>query len=362
MNIALFITGLQRAGAERQVCDLADQYASMGHRVLLVSLSGELVQKPASDQVQLESLDMQRSAGSFLSAYFRLRNHLRHFKPDVVHSHLIHANLFARLLRLSTGFPRLICTAHNTRVGGRFSTFAYRITDRLADLSTNVSTEAVQAFIDAGAVRPGRMITMHNGINTNEFKATQNSRLSIRRNLDLAQNTPLLLAVGRLTEQKDYPNLFRALEQVLQNHPDTKLMVAGTGTLKASLLADAQRLGIEDNVMFLGLRDDVADLMNAADVMVLSSAWEGFGLVVAEAMACECPVVATDSGGVKEVLGDSGRLVPRQDSKALATAINEILSMDASEKQHLGALARSRVLEHYSIESAAQRWITLYQA
>jgi len=362
MNIALLITGLSRAGAERQVCDLADQYVGMGHRVLLISLSGETVQRPVSVQVRIECMDMQRSVVSFLAAYFKLHKALRQFKPDVVHSHLIHANLMARLLRLSTAFPKLICTAHNTRIGGRFSTLAYRLTDHLADMSTNVSAEAVQAFITAGAARPGRMIAMHNGINTDEFKGVRGRASDVRRELGISENIPLLLAVGRLTEQKDYPNLFRAIVEVLHTHPSAILIIAGTGALKARLKSDIQELGIEDNVTFLGLREDVAALMNAANVMVLSSAWEGFGLVVAEAMACECLVVATDSGGVKEVLGDAGRLVPTQSSEALATAITEILSLETSEKDRLRVLARSRVLKHYSIRSAALRWIKLYEA
>jgi len=362
MNIVLLITGLSRAGAERQVCDLADQYVGLGHRVLLISLTAEIIQTPTSKHVQLECLNMQRTVGSFLTIYIKLRTQIKQFKPDILHSHLIHANLLARLLRLSIVIPKLICTAHNTRIGGRFSTLAYRLTDRLANISTNVSTEAVQVFIDAGATRQGRMVTMHNGVNTDVFHAVQNSGMDVRKELRLSKHTPLLLAVGRLTEQKDYPNLFHAFEQVLQIHGSARLAIAGTGTLKLSLLDSVKKLGLEDRIIFLGSRDDVPALMNAADVLVLSSAWEGFGLVVAEAMACECLVVATDSGGVKEVLGDSGRLVPPQNSSALAAAINEVLSLDAPKKDQLHSRARARVLKHYSIKSAAQRWIKLYEA
>ncbi|BCL76527.1 hypothetical protein JHS3_22630 [Jeongeupia sp. HS-3] len=101
--------------------------------------------------------------------------------------------------------------------------------------------------------------------------------------------------------------------------------------------------------------------MSAADLFVLSSAWEGFGLVVAEAMACERVVVATNCGGVAEVIGKEGILVPVKDSQALAAAINEALDWSVEQKRRIGQAARQRVVERFSLGAAVEKWLQLYQ-
>jgi len=123
----------------------------------------------------------------------------------------------------------------------------------------------------------------------------------------------------------------------------------------------AGTLGVADRVNFLGVRHDVPTLMAACDVFVLSSAWEGFGLVVAEAMACERVVVATDCGGVREVVGEAGLLVPPRDSQALAAALDRALQLPADERENLGRAARQRVVEHFSLEATAERYLAVYR-
>ncbi|MNE51393.1 Capsular glucan synthase [compost metagenome] len=118
---------------------------------------------------------------------------------------------------------------------------------------------------------------------------------------------------------------------------------------------------LETNVEFIGMRYDVNKWMSAADVFVLSSAWEGFGLVVAEAMACERIVVATDCGGVKEVVGDCGYLVPPNDSTQLGNALSQALKLSELQRVQLGNSARRRIIESYSLASVSERWLSIYQ-
>jgi glycosyltransferase involved in cell wall biosynthesis len=153
--------------------------------------------------------------------------------------------------------------------------------------------------------------------------------------------------------------MFRALAR-LPAGLNYKLLIAGGGSLRSSLEKMVDDLGLSTRVQFLGIRDDIADLMSAADVFVLSSVGEGFGLVVAEAMACECVVVATDSGGVREVLGKAGFLVPSQDPDALADAILAAISLPKPEAIELGRAARRRVVETYSFDRAMEKWRDLY--
>ncbi|MCR3937435.1 glycosyltransferase [Aeromonas caviae] len=361
MKVSLIITGLGMGGAERQVCDLSDQFVAKGHEVFLISMTGETVNRPLSAKIDVVELNMAKTPFGFIKAYWQARQLIKQFKPDVVHSHMVHANIFTRLLRISTYMRKLICTAHSSNEGGRGRMLAYRVTDGLCDLSTNVSQEAVDAFIAQGAVPAKRMVAMPNGIDTLRFIFNPASRASLRAQLKLTDNTPLILAVGRLTEAKDYPNLLTAFNQLPSELNHVQLAIIGIGEEQANIETFAAQLGLTTRVHFLGLQRNVHEWMSAADIFVLSSAWEGFGLVVAEAMACQRVVVATDCGGVKEVVGECGILVPPRDHLALADGINTALQMSSDEIEMIGAAARNRIVTRYSLNAQAESWLSLYQ-
>ncbi len=362
MRIALLITSLGVAGAERLVIDLADRFALLGHPVLVVYLTGDADILPVYPGVRVFGAGMTRSPGSLLKALLSVRRAIRAFKPDVINSHLVHASLFARLLRLTMRTPRLISSAHNMdEGGGRARMLAYRMSDWLVDLSTNVSDQAVAAFVARGAVKPGRMVTMHNGIDVQKFRFLPAARDELRRQLGCVDH-PLMLAVGRFHELKDYPNLIRAFAHVRASRPGARLAIAGDGPLRAEFEALVEALGLKDDVHLLGVRQDIPELMSACDIFVLSSASEGFGLVVAEAMACGRIVVATDCGGVREVVGDAGLLVPPHDSEKLASAIISAIDLDPAISAAMTLRARQRVETLYSLDHAAQKWLALYSA
>lgn len=355
------ITGLGVGGAERQVVDLADSMVRRGHEVLIVYLTGPCLTMPEERSIRIVCLEMRKSPLGMMHAIVALRRALDGFRPDVVHAHMVHANLLARITRLACRIPRLVCTAHNTNEGGWHRMLAYRLTDWLSDVNTNVSQEAVDAFVAKGAVKPGRMQAVPNGIDIRRFSPDPIAGARIRETLGVAPGQPVMLAVGRLFEAKDYPNLLRAFASISDRFPSALLWVVGDGPLRESLHTLARQLGIADRLCFLGVRGDVPALMNAADLFVLSSAWEGFGLVVAEAMASERVVVATDAGGVAEVLGDCGFLVPPRSSTALAAAMTKALELHGDETARLGRSARERVVRSYSIDAAADRWLSLYR-
>ncbi|WP_439823811.1 glycosyltransferase [Aeromonas caviae] len=360
MKLMLIITGLGMGGAERQVCDLADQFANKGHSVLLVSMTGETINRPQSLKIDVVELNMAKTPIGFIKAYWQARQLIKQFNPDVVHSHMVHANIFARLLRLTAPIKKLICTAHSSNEGGWLRMLAYRLTDRLCDISTNVSQDAVDISVKRGAAPAERIISMHNGIDTTRFTFNSKCRITKRKQLKIADDTPLIFAVGRLTDAKDYPNLLNAFSLLPMDLNHAQLAIIGTGEQQAKIEALVAELDLASRVHFLGLQRNVHEWMCAADLFVLSSAWEGFGLVVAEAMACERIVVATDCGGVKEVLGECGILVPPKDSAALSRGLCNGLAFSTVTAKSQGKLARERVLQKFSIEAVTNKWLELY--
>jgi glycosyltransferase involved in cell wall biosynthesis len=361
MKILFVITGLSMGGAERQVCDLADNLASRGYQVRIAHLLNPVVVNPRSKEVEVLWLGGGMSIVSMLKAFLSLRLLIKKERPDVVHSHMFHANILTRLVRMLVPLQRLICTAHNSDEGGKMRMLAYRLTNVMADSFTNVSREAVEAFESKKAVSVGRMMTTHNGIDVDLFKFNGDSRNHLRRHYCL-EGKKTIVAVGRFHAQKDYPNLLSAFATIAKKYPNTRLLIIGDGELRVSVERIIQDTHLAENVTLLGIRSDVADVLSAADVFVLPSAWEGFGLVVAEAMACERVVVATDCGGVAEVLGDDGYLVPPRNSSALAEAMEQAIALTEAEAKTIGVSARSRVLGRYSLDGVVDNWLRIYTA
>ena len=345
-------------GAEHVVVNLADELVKLGHKVKIAYLTGNVIVSPKNPDIQLIPIKMS-SKNDFIGAYFRLREVVKKFKPDVVHSHMFHANALSRLIRLTVDIPKLVSSSHNTNEGGRLRMLVYRITDTFVNISTNVSQEAVDIFINKSAIKSDRMVSVVNGIDTDQFYFDRESRITKRKELGIS-DINIILAVGRLTSQKDYPNLLNSIALLKHYRNDFKLLIAGDGILKTELIALVKNLDIVDYVEFLGIRRDIPMLMAASDIFVLSSAWEGFGLVVAEAMACERVVVATDCGGVSEVVGSDGFLVETGNSSLLAKSLYEALNLNDEERSIIGTAARKRIIDNYSLSANVEAYLKLY--
>jgi len=357
MRILLVTTGLKVGGAEHQVVALARAFLAMGHAVAILSLSaGREIELPPGAHVI--ELNMRKTPGGMIRALWQARAVVRAWQPDVMHAHMVHANLFARALTRIVKCPPLVCTAHSFREGGRLRMAAYRLTDRWTDITTHVSNDGRLGMVTAGGVPASRIIVMPNGIDTGRFQPDPTVRRAVRTQLGMGADTRLLLNVGRLVSEKAQDTLIRAFARIDPAIP-AHLLIAGNGALRQPLSDLATSLGIASRVTLLGQRNDIPALLNAADSFALSSDVEGLPMVLVEALACGCPVVSTDAPGVTEVIGELGTVVPRGNVEALADALTHTLPIGrgASADQ---AERRARVLSLFSIDAVAQRWLSLY--
>jgi len=360
VNITYVITGLKMGGAEKQVCLLADKMSELGHDIVLVSLLDNPIVLPKQRNVRVYELGMKKNPLSIFVCYLKLCKIIKNNNPDVVHSHLFHANIMCRLTRLFVSIKKLICSAHSRHEGGRIRMMLYRITDFLANITTNVSQDAVDEAVKRRAVPKNKIKLVYNGIDTTSIKKIQNAKLTIYSELNLKEDVRLLLAVGRFTTAKDYPNLLHALKIINAENLSVHLIIAGHGELFDEVKELSKELKLNNNVHFLGLRHDIPLLISAADLFVLSSAWEGLPLVVGEAMACETFVVTTNCGGVGEILGDTGIIVPVKSPQPLAEGIKSALKMDENELSIHSFAARKRVDDIFSINNIVTKWIEIY--
>ncbi|MEN0068297.1 MAG: glycosyltransferase [Myxococcota bacterium] len=360
-SVTYVLTHLAYGGAETQVVELCRHVKELGWRPSILSLmrpSG-LLERLADIGVPVVHLDIRR--GSWTPRIVTgLRREVTRLAPTVLHSHTLPANFAARVIRPMTQVPVLVTSAHNIWEGGALRMLFYRLTDRLTDLTTNCSTAAVDRYVDIKAAPASRIRYMPNGIDIDRFAPDPERRQAARSQLGLG-DAFVYLAVGRMTEQKDWPNLLDAAARALG--PNDRLLVVGEGELRNEVARGIVERRLGDRVQMLGTRTDIDDLMRAADVYVMSSAWEGLPIVLLEASAAGLPIIATNVGGNDQIVqpGVTGWLVPAQSANALAQAMMQVRQTPAARRAAMGQQARHHVATTYSMAAIAKTWVALYE-
>jgi glycosyltransferase involved in cell wall biosynthesis len=363
-RLAFLITSSGAGGAEQQVRALAIAFRGRGWDVAVLSMLPlePLLLELADYGVELASVGMSRGIPDPRGVW-RLRRFLRRWRPDVLHAHMVHANLLARVSRLVISTPVIVSTMHNQNEGAQWRYVAYRLTDRLTDITTTVSRLAVSEAVRRGAVTSKRIRLVPNGIDLAPYVANAPLREATREALDIGDRFAWL-AVGRLTEAKAYDDMIAAFVTVARRDDQAILLVAGDGPLENDVRTWIDRAGLVGRIRLLGHRADVPALMQAADGFVLSSAWEGLPMVLLEAAAAALPLVATDVGGTREVVLDavSGHVTPAGDVTALGSAMLSVMALPAAARRSMGEAGRAHVAARFELASVVTVWEQLYQA
>ena len=358
-RVAYLITSWGLGGAEREVAHLAEEFRRRGWEVRVISmlpLEPELV----AAGVETVSLGMRQGIPD-PRALVRLVRLLRRFRPDVLHAHMVHANLLARLARLVVPMRVVISTMHSENEGAQWRYLAYRLTNRLSNVTTTVSPAAQVEATRRGAAPAGSILLVPNGLDTARFATDAAVRDRTRRSLDLGEGFTWL-AVGNLVDAKGYPDMIRAFATAVEGQRDATLLIAGLGRLEGEIRRLADEAGVGGAVRLLGRRADVPELMQAADGFVMTSRWEGLPMVLLEAGASSLPVVATDVGGSRDAVVDgvSGYLTPVGDPAATARAMTEVMRLGVADRRAMGAAGRRHIQGTFEIAVVADTWERFY--
>jgi len=296
----------------------------------------------------------------------RLGGFVRRWRPDVVNPHLFRSTAVAAPLARCHGAGAVVETYHGRegwrRGGLRGSFLPDRLVARCVDRVIAVS-EAAAAFLVRGKGYPAaKVVVVPNGRDLSRFTPGRD-REAARKELGVDRHTPLAGVVGRLEPQKGHAWLLQAWPDVLRHLPDARLVVIGDGALRQPLESRARAAGVAGSVLFTGFRTDVPRLLDAVDVVVLPSLYEGMPLTAIEAAAMARPVVATAVDGTPEVVrdGETGLLVPPADAPALARALAALLR-DPDGARRLGAAARARALARFDLARQVERTAAVYRA
>lgn len=368
IKILYVITALNIGGAEMMLYRMLRQVDQVRFDVSVAVLMnkgpvGEMIEKDLN--LPVRCLGVSNIISAFLGV-FRLIHFIKANSVQVVHSHMVHANIMCRIARLFCFFPVLISTIHNYEEKGRKKTarcreLAYRVTDPLCDLTTQVSRSGLAKYVAIKAVPESKIAYIPNGIDVSYYDVNEDRSREVKKELGLVDHL-VFLAVGSLTLQKDYPNMLKAFSMIRAKVPNVVLVIAGIGLLESELKELSRKLDLSDAIHFLGLRNDINILMNMADFFVMSSAWEGMPIVLLEAAASGLPIVATDVGGNRDLVldGESGFIVPPEDPGALAKAMGNMYEMQREERELMGFKGYEYVKEHYDLEKITKEWEEIY--
>jgi glycosyltransferase involved in cell wall biosynthesis len=276
--------------------------------------------------------------------------------PDLLHTHLVHADLYGAIAAVATRTP-YVSTRHND---DRYLLGPFRYVDRAFAHGARrliAISDAVRIFLEKAGHDPRRLLTVHYGLDELPQAPSEPSPEAA----GIPAGSPLALAVGRLIEQKDHATLLRGFARVRAQLPDARLAILGSGPLEAATRKLVSELQLEDAVTLPG-RTEIRDWLVRADVFVHTSRWEGFGIVLLEAMLASLPIVATRISAVPEVVVHerTGLLVEPGDLIGVATAL-EALLRDRDRATALGAAGHERALEQFSVARMVERTRAVYE-
>jgi glycosyltransferase involved in cell wall biosynthesis len=370
-KILLLGSQMETGGAQRLLLQQAEWFQSRGWEVIAAFLYDKenlLEQWRSASSFRLIDLrarqkgaGIHRQALLLIIAIYKLYRLMQVEKFDVILTFTHHSNLtgiplawWARIpVRAAThhghilGFPKILEKLH-----------AWLINTRLTSQFIVVSEPIRQEAMREG-VRPAKITVIENGIQLPACEQIDTQRIT--QELKRSESDRLVLTVGRMTDQKAQIYLVKAIPAVLERFPDTVFAFAGDGPLFQDLSEEVQRLGIADQVRFLGVRKDVIDIMAAADVFVLSSIFEGLPVAMLEAMGMGAAVIATPVGGIPQVIshGETGLLVPVRDTAAITDALMALLS-DEDTRRRFAKNGQDFVRREFTLEKMCLKYEELF--
>ena len=334
-------------GGQNQVLLTVNGLREIGQRAALVAHPDGELRRRASEGLELIPIAPRTEVD--LTAAWRLGRVVKKLRPDVVHAHDPHGIAMAALaLSFAGGAPAPVLVA-SRRVdfhlkGNSLSRWKYRQVDCFI-----AASEAIRQMLVADGIPASRTVTVHEGIDVEHVEATQ--RVNLHEAFWLPHHAPVVGNVAALVPHKGQRYLVEAAHLVVQDVPDARFVILGEGELRDHLERQVREYRLEKHVLLPGFRTDVLGCIKGFDVFVMSSVTEGLGTSLLDAMACGKPIVATDAGGIPEVVahGVTGTVVAARDPRAMAAAIVELLA-DEGRRRTMGEAGLARVKACFTVE------------
>lgn len=367
MKILYFIPGINTAGAEKQLLMLSENMIKRKYEIIVVTMMPQFELKPHFESLGISVTSLGMKSPSLRFKYIiRFSNMIKFTKPSIIHSHMMSANIFARITKIVNfgTFPKLICTSHNLiETKNKVVEFVFKITDSVSDFNSIISKSAAKRYTDNRLSKDINVI--YNGVSLEKHSKNVNKRIP-QKIKNWSKKDFNWISVGRLEPQKGYLYLIEAFRLLLEKYTyNTKLVIAGDGSQRKTLENMIRNYGISENVVLMGKCNDIPGLMSCADAFILSSVYEGFGMVITEAMASSLPVIVTDSGGPLEIVGSDGScgfVVEPGNARQLFHAMVKMYNLSKIERSAMGNKGRQRVGTLFDMEKISLKWNEIYRS
>jgi glycosyltransferase involved in cell wall biosynthesis len=363
------ITTIARGGAENHLYELVQGQLAAGWSVSVAFLRdvGERYWREPFEAMGVNVFDLTLSHYGEISPILKLRKIINFRKYNIIHAHLPPAELYTRLSLIGKKSYKLIISKHNDKE------FAHNWAS--AVLEHWCAKRAAKVIAISGAVESffakrwprdlsRRIVKVHYGIDPDPYvTVTLKDIEKVRAAWGAVADTIVIGSVARLTKQKALDVMLKGFAAAVAKAPEGRLKLAlvGQGELEAELKKLAKKLGVTDRVVFAGFRSDIPAVMRSFDLFVLTSDFEGFGLVLLEAMSASKPILATSVSAIPEVVTDgvTGILVPKQDPDAFARGVLHFLNSDL--RARMGQAGFQRVREEFQLSVMVRRTLQVYE-
>lgn len=361
VKIGYLLPELKWGGSEKHVVQLASGLRERDYeaRIICVFREGPLASEAREKGVPFDCLNLPYRWG--IGTLLGIRDWIHSHPLDVLHTYLFGFHFFAglpaRLLKVPVVLSSRREISHWQRGRHRWLERAGNLfVDRVVSCS-----QAVEKWVlEKEKMASGKILTIYNGIDGDRFDPAR-IQSSIRQEFRIPSGTPLIGTVANLAAEKGYPYLLEAAQLILKKLPEARFLFVGFGPLEREIKEKAKKVAGPEQIIFTGARMDIPELIAAMDVFVLSSVIEGFPNVLLEALAMAKPVVATQVGGIPELIesGRNGILVPPKDGRALAEAVLSLLK-DPQGAQAMGQRGGEEVRNRFTLERMLDEYEALY--
>jgi len=362
------ISGLGVGGAEMALyrlitCSRTSEYI---HSVVALTPGGLIGQRLHEFGIELTTFDFKIAP---IRHFFDLLSLIQRSRPDIVQTWMYHADMFGGVAARLAGNRNVIWgirTSDLTAGSARATVVVRKLCAWLSHLVPNIivcaANTAFRTHIDIG-YDATRMIVVPNGFDLHRMVSTEDQVNMLRRQCGIGTDEIVVGTLGRFNASKDQHNFVRAAGLLAQQYDQLRFLMVGRNLNSGNdeLTHWVDETGYAERFVLLGERTDVPVCLAAMDIFCLSSRNEGFPNAVGEAMAMGLPCVVTDVGDAAMLVGDTGVVVPKEDSHALASGIASLLAMAPEARVKMGQRARMRILSEFTVERVCERFESIYQ-
>jgi glycosyltransferase involved in cell wall biosynthesis len=369
-KIMHLITTLHTGGSEMQLAKLlsSTNHARFKHCVVSLVNEGVVGKMIRNHDIAVYSLGMKRGLPS-PAAVWKLWKLVRCERPVILQTWLYHADLLGLLVGKLARVPVLVWNVRCSLVDMRQYSILSRVVLKvlcllsfLPDVVVANSKTGRQHHIELG-YSPRRFEIISNGIDTERFHPDRDARQWLRDELHLPASAITIGLIARYDPMKDHSTFLAAAAEVHRKYPNAYFILCGkdVDARNKNLLGSITDLELLPHVRLMGIREDVHRITAAFDIACSSSCFgEGFCNAIGEAMACGVPCVATDIGDARDIVGDTGTIVPPGDVRAFANALIDFISLGPKGRTTIGLEARTRIVHHFDVTAMAARYEHLY--